>query len=116
MNTVSRKSPFVVVDRTDVAPTAEIPVERLEAAASQAQQAARANFSDAMEWAMTGVVLSGALLFGANLLRFIAPAGAVRDDGVACLFALAVVGDVLTAAIAFNGLWRLLRRSALGRG
>jgi hypothetical protein len=115
MDAVSRKTPFIVIDRAAV-PSTQIPAERLREEADRAEQAAQRRFADAMELAFTGVVLSGALLFGANLLRIIAPAGTLRDDAVACLFALGACGGLLTTVVALSGLCRLAARSVRARG
>jgi len=99
-----------------VAPVQSIPAERVEAARRQEEAVSRAAFVDAMELAMTGVVLLGALLFAAGLVRYGAPAGMLRDDAAGVLYALAALGGAGLGIFTLRAIGRRLVFLARRRG
>jgi hypothetical protein len=80
-------------------PATTISLAPAKPAAVAAPAAAKADphrFADAMEAALTGLVFTGALLFGAGLLHIIAPAGTARLFGLDALYGLAAFTGAMT--------------------
>jgi ABC-type Na+ efflux pump permease subunit len=92
----------------DIAPAQIIPAERAEAAQRAHEAAGRAAFFEDMEMAMTGLVLVGALLFTAGLIRYGAPAGQVRDAAAATFYTFAAIGGTSLGLFTIRSIWRRL--------
>lgn len=83
---------------------------RVEAAKPATAQLVSHGFSDNMEWALTGLVFTGVLLFAAGMLHFAAPLCALRDGAVDGLYGLAAATGAGTLFAAGRGVWHLVRR------
>jgi hypothetical protein len=100
----------------DVAPAQFIPAERAEVARRAQEAAGRAAFFEDMEMAMTCLVLIGALLFTAGLIRYGAPAGQVRDTAAAIFYALAAFSGAGLALFTLISICRRVLLPARRRG
>jgi hypothetical protein len=83
---------------------------RVEETKAATEQLVSHGFSDNMEWAMTGLVLTGVLMFGAGMLHFAVPACTARDAGVLGLYIMAGATAAATLFAACRGVWHLVRR------
>jgi hypothetical protein len=68
----------------------------------------RETVADARQFIATALVLTGATLLAAALLRLAAPASEIRDFAAAVLLSVAALCGLATAAAAFDLLLRLL--------
>jgi len=116
MTVTVRKISLVPPATRNAAPEQTIPAARIEAAERQAEAASGAAFSDNMEMAMTGLVVIGALLFAAALVRYGAPAGAWRDCASAVLYALATLGGVFLSLFTLKAIFLRVAYFARRRG
>jgi hypothetical protein len=96
------------VRRLVAAPSPVIQAQAADTKAATAQLVSH-GFSDNMEWAMTGLIFTGVLLFGAGMLHFAVPPCAVRNFGVAGLYVLAGGMAAGTSFAACRGVWHLIR-------
>jgi hypothetical protein len=116
MNTTSRNIAILPRKSRQAAPVQIIPAERAEAAQRAEEAAGRAAFFDDMEMAMTCLVLIGALLFTAGLIRYGAPAGQLREIAAAAVYALAALGGTGLALFTINSICRRLLLPSRRRG
>jgi len=116
MTATIRKIAYLPRTAREVTPEPSIPAVRIAAAKRQEEATSRVAFADAMDVAMTSLVLVGALLFGAGLVRYGAPAGQAREIAAAILYALAGFGGVLLAAFTLTAIFRRVAFLARRRG
>jgi predicted lipid-binding transport protein (Tim44 family) len=103
MNAITAAQPQAAIV---IRQAAALPVRR--AAAATAASAAPRNphrFADAMEAALTGIVLTGVLLFAAGLLRAAAPACTARLVAEIILTALAIASGNVSIFFVGRGLF-----------